>query len=135
LFYGHGLNPEPLYFAAVAVTGLFIMNRTGVSNPAGYILLGLVMWAGVLESGVHATLAGVLTALFIPLRCRKSPAKRPLKKLEHGLHRWVAFGVLPIFAFANAGVPLAGLGVEDMLHPVTVGIALGLFAGKQIGVF
>ena len=93
------------------------------------------MWAAFLESGVHATIAGVVAAMFVPLRCRYEPDYSPCRKLEHELHPWVAFLVLPVFGFANAGVPLTGMGVEDFLNPVTLGIAGGLFVGKQIGVF
>lgn len=124
---------------AVANTPLAGLNRAGVTRPAAYLLLGVPLWVAVLKSGVHATLAGVVVAMFIPLRARRgspsAPAPEPLlRRLEHALHPWVAFGVLPIFAFANAGVPLAGLSVADALHPVPLGIAGGLFLDKQIGV-
>jgi NhaA family Na+:H+ antiporter len=89
----------------------------------------------VLKSGVHATLAGVVLAAFIPLRVGGEPEQAPLRRLEHGLHPWVAYGILPLFAFANAGVSLHGLSFEKLLEPVPLGIALGLFLGKQLGVF
>lgn len=135
LFYGQGLSVEPLMFAAAALVVLIVMNRMGVAQSAAYVVVGVVMWLGVLESGVHATLAGVVTALCVPLRSRRDPAARPLEDLEHGLQPWVAFGVLPLFAFANAGVSLAGFGADDFMHPVTLGIILGLFVGKQVGIF
>ncbi|MBU0859884.1 MAG: Na+/H+ antiporter NhaA [Alphaproteobacteria bacterium] len=135
VFYGHGFSPEPLMIAAGALVVLTILNRKRVTSLTPYILVGFIMWAAVLESGVHATLAGVLTALFIPVRDHKNPDYSPLRHLEHSLHPWVAFGVLPIFAFANAGVPLGGLGWELLFHPVTLGIMAGLFIGKQLGIF
>jgi NhaA family Na+:H+ antiporter len=93
------------------------------------------MWAAVLESGIHATLAGVITALMVPVRCRKNPEFSPCKHMEHALHPWVAYMVLPVFAFANAGVPLGGVGLKDLMDPAVMGIAGGLFLGKQVGVF
>jgi NhaA family Na+:H+ antiporter len=99
------------------------------------MLIGAVMWVCVLKSGVHATLAGVALAMAIPLRSGGSAASSPLMRLEHGLHPWVAFMIMPVFAFANAGIPLAGLRWQDLLQPLTLGIALGLFVGKQLGVF
>ncbi len=140
LFYTDGLSLLSLAVAAVLVLGLAGLNRAGVTRPAAYLLIGVPLWVAVLKSGVHATLAGVVVAMFIPLRARPgSPAAAPapeplLRRLEHALHPWVAFGVLPVFAFANAGVPLAGLSLADALHPVPLGIAGGLFVGKQIGV-
>jgi NhaA family Na+:H+ antiporter len=99
------------------------------------VLFGLLMWAAVLKSGVHATLAGVLTALFIPLKRFDDPEVSPLKAAEHGLKPWVYFLIMPAFAFANAGVPLAGVSLADLFAPLPLGIALGLFLGKQAGVF
>ena len=93
------------------------------------------MWVAVLKSGVHATLAGVVAAFFIPLSFKDEPGKSMLKSIEHDLHGWVAFGVLPIFAFANAGISLRGVGLDEILSPVALGTALGLFVGKQVGVF
>jgi len=94
-----------------------------------------VLWVCVLKSGVHATLAGVVTALCIPARDPAHPEHPPLRVLERALHPWVAFGILPVFAFANAGVNLAGLGLRDLLQPIPLGIVLGLVVGKQLGVF
>lgn len=135
LFYSHGLNPVPFYFAAMALAGLFILNRNNVCALAPYVLLSLLLWVSVLESGVHATLAGVAAALFLPTRSKKDPEYSPLKTLEHSLHPWIVFGVLPVFAFANAGVPFAGMGLHSLVDPVTLGIVLGLFIGKQLGIF
>ena len=134
-FYSHGFNPEPLYFAGAALFGLFALNRRNVLSLTPYILMAFILWIAVLKSGVHATLAGVVAAMFIPLHSRKNPSKSPAKELEHSLHPWVAFMVLPVFGFANAGVPFKGMGMDDVFDPVTLGIALGLLIGKQIGVF
>jgi len=135
LFYTETIKLIPLAVAGVAFLGLVAVNRSRVINIAPYVLLGFVLWFAVLKSGVHATLAGVITALFIPLRDTHNPKHSPLKHLEHGLHPWVAFMVLPVFAFANAGVSFSGMSLNDLLNPVTLGIAKGLFFGKQIGIF
>ena len=134
-FYTSNLAIEPLYFGAVALVGLLILNMRHVSGTAPYIILGTILWVAVLKSGVHATLAGVATALFIPMTCPKRPDFSPVKHLEHALHPWVAFGILPIFALANAGVPFTGMGLHSLLDPVTLGIILGLVVGKQVGIF
>jgi NhaA family Na+:H+ antiporter len=135
VFYAHGFSPAPFMVAGAALACLMVLNLRNVTNLTAYLLLGFVMWAAVLESGVHATLAGVLTALFVPVRDTNNPHNSPLRTLEHGLHPWVAFGVLPLFAFANAGVPLEGMGLDLLMHPVTMGIVAGLFIGKQLGIF
>jgi Na+:H+ antiporter, NhaA family len=135
LFYTETIKMVPLMFGGAALLGLIATNRMRVVITAPYILLGFILWFAVLKSGIHATLAGVVTAMFIPLRCPNDPKKSPLKHLEHGLHPWVAFMVLPIFAFSNAGVSFAGMTWADVMNPVTLGIAKGLFFGKQIGVF
>ena len=93
------------------------------------------MWIATLKSGVHATLAGVLLAMFIPMRAKNKPDISPLRSLEHDLHSVVAYFILPVFAFANAGLSFAGMGLEKILHGVPLGIAVGLFLGKQIGIF
>ncbi|MEM9234450.1 MAG: Na+/H+ antiporter NhaA, partial [Pseudomonadota bacterium] len=123
-----------LAFAAVGATGLALLSRNRVTKIAPYVLIGLFMWVCVLKSGVHATLAGVLTALFIPLHGKTKEEESPLMKAEHSLHPWVAFMILPIFAFANAGISFSGLSLSDLLSPVPLGIAAGLFLGKPIGV-
>jgi NhaA family Na+:H+ antiporter len=135
LFYTSDLSLAALMLAGLAVATLFVLNRFGVMRIAPYLLVGLVLWVCVLKSGVHATLAGVVTALFVPARDPAHPQHPPLTRLEHALHPWMAFGILPIFAFANAGVSLAGLSLEDLLQPIPLGIMLGLVVGKQVGVF
>ena len=135
LFYTSDLSVQALLLAGLALVVLLVLNRFGVTRIAPYILVGLVLWTCVLKSGVHATLAGVVTAMFIPARNPSDPAHPPLTRLEHALHPWVAFGILPIFAFANAGVSLEGLSFSDLLQPIPLGIALGLVVGKQLGVF
>ncbi len=134
-FYTSNLQLEPLYFGAAALVGLTILNFKCVTRTAPYVILGIILWIAVLKSGVHATLAGVTTALFIPVVCKKDPSITPCKTLEHALHPWVAFIILPIFAFANAGVPFAGMGLHSFGDPTTLGIILGLILGKQIGIF
>ena len=138
-FYTAELSLVALSVAAVALVGLAVLNRLGVVRLTGYVLLGLVLWVAVLKSGVHATLAGVALAAFIPLRPRPGGSAdgataSPLLWLEHALHPWVAFGILPLFAFANAGVPVLGLSFADTLQPVPLGIAVGLLGGNMVGV-
>jgi len=135
LFYTAELSLTALIIAAVLVYCLFLLNRFGVTKPAAYMLVGVPLWVAVLKSGVHATLAGVAVAMFIPLRVSSSStSESPLQHLEHVLHPWVAFGILPLFAFANAGVSFAGLSLADLLQTVPLGIIAGLFVGKQIGI-
>jgi NhaA family Na+:H+ antiporter len=138
LFYGHDLSPLMLGLAAATMIALVALNSFGVMRLMVYAPLGLLLWFFVLKSGIHATIAGVLFAITIPLQ--RSPghpdtASSPLHRLEHFLHPYVAFLVLPIFGFANAGVGLGGIGLASLAEPVTLGCALGLFVGKQIGVF
>ncbi len=133
-FYTSKLSLLSLGAAAIFVLGLIALNRRGVTSYAPYVLLGIALWVCVLKSGVHATLAGVVLAFAIPLRIEGSD-ESPLKRMEHQLHGWVAFLVMPVFAFANAGVSLAGFSFRDLLEPLPLGIAAGLFVGKQVGVF
>lgn len=133
LFYTQQLSGTMLLGAGLAGLVLLALNRLKVTRVDVYILVGLVMWVCVLKSGIHATLAGVVTALAVPMRDAQGDS--PLEKVEHGLHPWVAFAVLPMFAFANAGVALAGVSPQTLLAPLPLGIALGLVAGKAIGVF
>ena len=133
LFYTANLSLPMLGGALVGVVALIALNRARVSAVAPYILIGLVIWLFVLKSGVHATLAGVVTALAIPLR--SADGGSPLETLEHALHPWVAFLVLPMFAFVNAGVVLDGVGWATLTQSVPLGIAAGLVLGKAIGVF
>jgi len=135
LFYTSELSVLALSVAGVCILALAFLSRRGVTNLSLYLLIGLVMWASVLKSGVHATLAGVVLALFIPIREDPQTGRSPLREMEHDLHSSVAFIILPLFAFANAGVSLQGLTVAALTAPVPLGIALGLFVGKQLGVF
>ena len=138
LFYTADLSLPMLGGASVVLALLYGLNKAGVSRLWPYLALGLVLWGFVLLSGVHATVAGVLLALTIPLRLsvgRPDDPTSPLHILEHAVHPWSAFLILPIFGFANAGVSLAGFGPHMLLDPVTLGVALGLFLGKQLGVF
>lgn len=134
LFYTSNLSVPSLSVAASCVTLLALMSWRGVRSEVSYILVGLVLWVSVLKSGVHATLAGVALAFFIPLAADKE-GYSPLRRLEHDLHGPVAFAILPIFAFANAGISLSGLSLSSLMEPLPLGIALGLVLGKQIGVF
>ena len=138
LFYTAQLSAPMLWGAALGIGVLALLNRAGVARIGPYALVGLVIWVCVLKSGVHATLAGVVTALAIPLRGRHGApaagAAAPLEIAEHALHPWVAFGVLPMFAFVNAGVSLHGVSLATLTQAVPLGIALGLVAGKAIGV-
>ena len=133
LFYTSQLSLVMLGGAVACLVVLALLNRAGVTRADPYVLVGLVLWLCVLKSGVHATLAGVATALFIPMRDAKGGS--PAGALEHGLHPWVAFLVLPMFAFANAGVSLKGMQPADLIAPLPLGIAAGLLGGKAIGVF
>ena len=134
LFYSGTLSSVSLLLAAACLVVLIAMNRLGVVKLGPYMVIGLILWVCVLKSGVHATLAGVALALCIPLRTRNAETS-PLLALEHALHPWVAYAILPLFAFANAGVSLAGMTVESFTHPVPMGIAVGLLLGKTVGVF
>ena len=133
VFYTYDLSINAGLVALGGIAVLVALNRFGVTRIAAYMIVGTVIWLAVLKSGVHATLAGVVVAACIPLRADDDSS--PARHLEHVLHPWVAFGVLPVFAFANAGLPLLDLGAEAFTNAITVGIAAGLFFGKQIGVF
>jgi NhaA family Na+:H+ antiporter len=135
LFYSTGLNMPMLLASFATLAVLIVMNRMGVRRLLPYLLLGVLLWFFVLQSGVHATLAGVALALCIPLGKPEEEARSPLLFLEEKMHYWVAFAVVPIFGFANAGVSLSGITLGNLLDPVPLGVALGLFVGKQIGVF
>ncbi|MGV8931138.1 MAG: Na+/H+ antiporter NhaA [Luteimonas sp.] len=139
IFYSHGMSMVALAFAAVAIAAMWVLNRRGVTALAPYLVLGAVLWVCVLKSGVHATLAGVVTGLMIPHVNRHNEIHdaiehSPLETLEHALHPWVAYGILPVFAFANAGLVLGGLKLGDLLSPLPLGIALGLVLGKPVGI-
>ena len=133
LFYTDKLSVTALAGAGVGLTVLFALNRLKVMRVDAYAAVGLLIWVFVLKSGVHATLAGVLTAIAIPTR--DPDGGSPLQRVEHGLHPWVAFLILPVFGFSNAGVNLAGVTAAALLEPVTLGITLGLVLGKAVGVF
>ena len=131
VFYGSGLSPLFLGLAGGTLAVLFAMNRLGVRQLWPYLLLGAVLWFFVLKSGIHATIAGVLLAFVIP----NGPGDNwPARKLEDGLANPVAYGIVPLFAFANAGVALAGISFATFLQPITFGVAAGLFIGKQVGI-
>ncbi len=135
IFYTANISFEALGVVAICLPHLWYFNRRGVTAHSPYLLVGIVMWVATLKSGVHATLAGVILAMFIPMRSKANPDVSPLRILEHDLHSIVAFFVLPVFAFANAGIGLAGISMQQILHGVPMGIAAGLFFGKQIGIF
>jgi NhaA family Na+:H+ antiporter len=134
IFYSGALSTLSLALAAACIAALVAMNRLGVVKLGPYMIVGLILWVCVLKSGVHATLAGVTLAFCIPLRTKNAETS-PLLTLEHALHPWVAYGILPLFAFANAGLSLSGVTVESFTHFVPMGIAIGLLLGKTIGVF
>jgi NhaA family Na+:H+ antiporter len=133
LFYSGDLSTGALFAAALGLVCLVALNRFGVQNLVSYAVVGLFLWVCVLKSGVHATLAGVAIAFAIPLV--KDEKKSPLHLLEHELHPWVSYGILPVFAFANAGLSLSGMTFGNLFEPVPLGIFLGLVVGKQMGIF
>jgi Na+:H+ antiporter, NhaA family len=135
LFYATDLSVTAITLAAAGTLLLYVLNRRNVTHIWAYLLVGLFVWVCVLKSGVHATLAGVITALSIPLAAGSAGHEGPLEKLEHTLGPWVSFGILPLFAFANAGVSMNGLTLADLAAPVPLGIALGLFIGKPVGIY
>jgi NhaA family Na+:H+ antiporter len=136
IFYTAELSTTALVLAAVCIVTMLALNRLGVRRGGPYLLSGAVLWVCVLKSGVHATLASVVIALCLPLRGGSvAPDDRSFIVLEHALKPWVSFLIMPLFALANAGLPLGDLSVSALLEPVPLGIALGLFLGKQIGAF
>ena len=132
LFYSADLSPAMLIIGAVTLSIAVAMNRMGVTRTSNYILLGVVLWVAVLKSGVHATLAGVLIAFCVPIRDKEGHC--PLRELEHNLHGPVAFVILPVFAFVNGGLSLAGVSLDTLIHPVTLGVTTGLALGKPFGI-
>ncbi|NIV17569.1 MAG: Na+/H+ antiporter NhaA [Woeseiaceae bacterium] len=132
IFYSQDLSVTALIAGAAILLLAIGMNRAGVTRVSTYVLLGVVLWAAVLKSGVHATLAGVLVALCVPMRGRHGAS--PLRSLEDDLHGPVAYAILPIFAFANAGISFAGISLTDLTHPVTTGVTAGLVIGKPVGI-
>jgi len=138
IFYTGDLAVGPLLMASGGIALLVLLNRRGVQALTPYLIVGAGIWYGVLLSGIHATLAGVAVAMTIPLRHtpgKPDAAESPLYRLEHALHPWIAYAVVPLFGFANAGVSLAGFQPDNAVDPVPLGVALGLFAGKQVGIF
>ena len=138
VFYSANISIFSLISAVVVIIVLFILSKKGVKSITPYIVLGVILWVAVLKSGVHATLAGVVLAFFIPMydkSSEKDEAHSPLVKLEHDLHPTVAYFILPVFAFANAGVSFSGVTLSSLIDPIPIGIAAGLVFGKQIGVF
>jgi len=136
LFYTTSLDAVALGGAGLVTLALIALNRVGVNRLLPYIALGALLWLLVLLSGIHATLAGVILAFTVPLRTRSTPdAGSPLLTMEHGIQPWVTFLIVPVFGFANAGVSFAGMSLSALMEPVPLGVALGLFVGKQLGVF
>ncbi len=135
VFYTANISFTALLIAGACLPVAYLLNRYDVIEKSPYMLVGIIMWVATLKSGVHATLAGVILAMFVPLTSAKKPDFSPLRDLEDDLHSIVAFFVLPVFAFANAGISFGNMGAGQSLHGVTLGIAFGLFFGKQIGVF
>ena len=137
LFYTADLSIMSITIAGISLLILFIMNRMDIAIKSAYIVVGVILWVSVLKSGVHATLAGVALAFMIPLSSKDKEGKTfsMAKEMEHDLHYWVAFFILPLFAFVNAGVDLSSISLEEMAGPVPMGIMLGLFVGKQLGIF
>lgn len=133
LFYTDNLATDALVFAAAGMGALFLLNRLKVRQIVPYVLVGTIIWVAVLKSGIHATLAGFLVGLFVPLTIPGHAS--PLERAEHGLHPWVVYFVVPVFAFANAGVALIGIDSATAFGPVTLGIVLGLAIGKPVGVY
>jgi len=137
IFYTTDLSMLSIVVALVSILALIALNMFGVTKKAAYFIVGIILWVSVLKSGVHATLAGVALAFTIPLNAKDENNQpiSPLKDIEHGLHFWVAFFILPLFAFVNAGVNITEISLQQMSGSVPMGIMLGLFIGKQLGVF
>ncbi len=135
IFYTEKIALGALLVVALCIAVLFYINSRRVESRTTYILIGVVMWVAMIKSGVHATLTGVILAMFIPMRSWVEEGYSPLRNIEHDLHAAVAYIILPLFAFANAGIVVTGIGLEDMLNGVPLGIGMGLFFGKQLGIF
>jgi NhaA family Na+:H+ antiporter len=134
IIYTETLSIFPLGGAFLCILALFALNKRKISELSPYMVVGTLLWVCVLKSGLHATLAGVIVAIFTPQKSNNVTEPAPLYRLEHGLHLWVAFLILPVFALANAGVSLKGLSTEFFTEPLTLGVGVGLLFGKQIGV-
>ena len=134
-FYTSKISLSALLIVGLCLPILAFLNKRNIIATSPYIFIGAIMWVATIKSGVHATLAGVLLAMFIPMRCETDESFSPLKNLEHDLHAAVVFFILPMFAFSNAGIDFSNVGVDALFHDVSVGITLGLFFGKQFGIF
>ncbi|MFQ3200730.1 MAG: NhaA family Na+:H+ antiporter [Zhongshania sp.] len=134
-FYTSNISTIALMVTAICIVVLWCLNRRGVDDISPYLIVGAVMWVALVKSGVHATLGGVVLAMFVPMYAKDPVKSSPAKSLEHDIHSVVAFFILPVFAFCNSGISFSGVGLEHILHPVPLGITLGLFVGKQLGVF
>ncbi|WP_445680921.1 Na+/H+ antiporter NhaA [Radicibacter daui] len=134
VFFSHGLSAFALLLALLGIIVLLVLNRQGVRSPVPYMLVGLFVWLCVLKSGVHATVAGVAVAACIPATPGEGEEDSLMDRMIHALHPWSAFLIMPVFAFANAGLSFGDMSVDDLKHGVALGVALGLFVGKQIGV-
>ena len=135
LFYSDHIALLPLFISFGGLAVLFIFNKMGIKKISPYMIVGVIIWVAVLKSGVHATLAGLAVGFFIPLNGKTEDSVSPLRHLEHLLHPWVSYLIMPIFVFMNAGVPLTSSTEANLLHPLPLGIAFGLFFGKQIGIY
>ena len=135
LFYTSNISIYALIVVLICIPHLYVLNRLNIVSKSPYMIIGVIMWVAMLKSGVHATLTGVILAMFIPMRSKADPEVSPLKVLEHDLHSVVAFFVLPVFAFANTGISFRNVSADQVFHSVPIGITLGLFLGKQIGIF
>ncbi len=135
IFYTANISLSAMVVVACCIPILAFLNMRNTASKSLYIMIGVVMWVAMLKSGVHATLSGVILAMFIPMKLETNSSYSPLKDMEHDLHSVVVFYILPIFAFANAGISFSGVGAEQIMHSIPLGIALGLFIGKQVGIF
>jgi Na+:H+ antiporter, NhaA family len=135
IFYNHGFSILSLVLACISILLLVILNRLRITSYIPYFIIGIILWLCVLKSGIHTTLSGIILAFAIPLRDPAKPNYLPAAELIKALHPWVAFGILPLFAFANAGVSFEGVSWSDFIGPISLGIALGLLVGKQLGIW
>ena len=135
IFYTEKISFGALAIVALSILVLFILNKKHIESRSIFRIIGVVMWVAMLKSGIHATLAGVILAMFIPMKSHDNPEFSPLKTMEHDLHSAVAYIILPVFAFTNAGIRVVGMSADQLWHSVPLGIALGLFFGKQLGIF
>lgn len=135
IFYTETISASSLALVAGCIAVLAFMNRRGVERISMYVFVGSIMWVALLKSGVHATLDGVVLAMFVPMYSKTDPKHSPLMEIEHDIHAAIAFFILPIFAFCNSGISFVNVSADYLFHGVPLGIALGLFVGKQVGVF